>query len=292
MRLARGFGPFGAGGYDPPLHREDFGLPRGWIDGLVLANNGTDATNDIDIAAGVCRSTSNIGPDGVRTTLARHQRDIELAATLVKQLDVTWAPGNNGGRSSSSISDTTWHVYAIGGRGLPDDILLHDGVDPSAVLPAGYTAWRRIGSTIRASAALLSFRQVGDRFSLNSPVLDVNNQSIGTSAVLFTLGSVPAGIVTRALLNVVLNQNSTSTALYVSCPTDTDMSVAGVGTFTAPLSQIGFTNGASGSPAAPIPAQLEVDTDTSRRVRARASSASNTMSIATCGWLDLRGRNS
>jgi hypothetical protein len=36
--------------------REALGyLPRGWIDGLTLSNDTTDATNDIGIAAGCAR---------------------------------------------------------------------------------------------------------------------------------------------------------------------------------------------------------------------------------------------
>lgn len=286
MRLARGFGPFGAGGYDPPLHREDFGLPRGWIDGLVLANNGTDATNDVDIAAGVCRSTSNIGPDGVRTTLARHQRDIELAATVVKQLDVTWAPGNNGGRSSSSISNTTWHVYAIGGRGLPDDILLHDGVDPSAVLPAGYTAWRRIGAVRRESAALAAFEQRGDTFLRATRSADVAATNPGTSAVLAAL-AVPGGVQVEAIIDAhLLNAAGTDSYAVITSPFETDATPAAATFDLGPTAQVSGRSIWS-------TIQKTVRTNTSRQIRYRLShsSVSYTINIWTRGWIDPRGRN-
>src|ERR1700754_1262771 len=68
-------------------------LPRGWIDGLTLSNDGTDATNDIGIASGSARSTSRI-VDGAVSTLTRDQCDIDLPVAIIKQLDVAWAPEN------------------------------------------------------------------------------------------------------------------------------------------------------------------------------------------------------
>jgi hypothetical protein len=58
--------PLGLPG-DGPIHRfeklEAYGwlcLPPGWISGLILSNDGTDATNDIAVSKGVCRSTVNV----------------------------------------------------------------------------------------------------------------------------------------------------------------------------------------------------------------------------------------
>src|SRR5581483_6793069 len=103
-------------------------LPRGYIDGLTIANDTTDAVNDISVAPGCCRSTVNMAFsfDNAPSTLTRHQRDIEFSRTMIKQLDVSWAPENagrsdrSGGRSSAAIANGTWHVFAIGGSGLPD----------------------------------------------------------------------------------------------------------------------------------------------------------------------------
>src|SRR3990167_1953787 len=53
------------------------GLPAGHIYGLTLSNNGTDPTNDIDIATGKARDST----DAV---------DISLASALTKQLDAAW----------------------------------------------------------------------------------------------------------------------------------------------------------------------------------------------------------
>lgn len=65
------------------------------IYGLTLSNNGTDAVNDIDIAAGRCSQLSDAAP-------------LVLASTLTKRLDAAWAVGSgNGGRDTGSIADGT-----------------------------------------------------------------------------------------------------------------------------------------------------------------------------------------
>jgi hypothetical protein len=288
-------GPLGLPG-DGPVQRfearEPQGwLPRGWIDGLILSNDSTDATNDIGISAGCCRSTSNIGPDGIRTTLAKYQADLEIPAAIIKQLDVAWAPENydpengigggarSGLRSSSSISDTTWHVFAIGGFDCPTDILAHDGVDPSAVLPNGYTAWRMIGSVIRASAALLLFTQVGEFFRLKTPTLDVDSSSISTSSTQ-TL-TVPSGLSVRALCNI-FTSHGTAATVYVKHPDDTDTIASAT---AAPLGSAG-TNTTDTTYG-----QVEVYTNTSRQFTVRSSASSTTVRMATLGWWHSRGRD-
>lgn len=74
------------------------GMPRSYLAGAALSNNGTDATNDIDIAAGACRDSTNAV-------------DITIAA-MTKRLDANWAAGTNQGfrNSAAAITDTTYHV--------------------------------------------------------------------------------------------------------------------------------------------------------------------------------------
>lgn len=59
-------------------------LPRSYLAGLALANNASDPTNDIDIAVGEARDSTNAA-------------DITLASALVKRLDAAWAVGTNQG---------------------------------------------------------------------------------------------------------------------------------------------------------------------------------------------------
>lgn len=275
-------------------------LPRGWIDGLVLSSDSTDITNDIGIAAGACRSTVSI-VDGAASTLTRDQRDIEIPIAIIKQLDVAWAPenydregysggGRSGGRSASSISNTTWHVYAIGGPGVPDDILFHDSATQSSVvaaLPGNYTAYRRIGSVLRESAALAPFVQHGDYFHRGAVVADVSAANPGTSAVTRTL-SVPIGI--RVLADVFVAANNAAAAqspeVLLSDLEGTDA------TPSTTHAHISTTVAAAGFPTT-ICLPATVRTNTSAQIRSRASdtSANFTLSITTRGWWDQRDRN-
>ena len=271
-------------------------LPPGHINGLILSNDTTDATNDIAISAGTCRSTSNI-VNGATSTLLRDQIDIELQVSCIKQLDVAWAPraddlngyhsgDRSGGRSSSAISNTTWHVFAIGGAGLAADILLHDGVSPAAVLPDGYTAWRRIGSVLRASAALVTFVQQNDTFLLKTVVRDINVTTSGTSAVLRTL-TVPVGIQVDAIVDVGMTIANGSAANYVlvTSPDQTDSAAA------ATLYTIGSVEDATINVSST--ARLSVRTNTSAQIRTResAGNANHTLRINTSGWVDSRWRD-
>jgi len=67
-------------------------VPLNYISGLNLSNNTTDANKDIDIAAGECGLSD--------TTFA------ELSATMVKQLDATWAVGTNAGGMAVITTET------------------------------------------------------------------------------------------------------------------------------------------------------------------------------------------
>lgn len=84
-----------------PVNADTVPLPRSYLAGLGMANNGTDAINDIDIAAGECRSRDST-------------ENLRLASALTKQLDVAWAVGSAaGGRDVGAIADGTWHLHLI-----------------------------------------------------------------------------------------------------------------------------------------------------------------------------------
>jgi hypothetical protein len=260
-------------------------LPRGWIDGLVLANNAGDATNDIDIAAGVARSTATLTPGG-SSTLAADQHDLELTAAVTKQLDVAWAPGSGGGRSGSALANGTWHAFLIGGRGLKSDVLFHDSISTiGAALPGGYTAWRRVGSILRESAAIVAFVQDGDFFQ-RTPVQDINANNPGTSAVSRTL-SVPTGINVLAELAVELisNNGANTYALFL------DLAIADTAPTTGKAQMVSGPN--TGGGALRTAGTLRVRTNTSAQIRSRLSSsdANTGIQASTLGWWDVRGRD-
>lgn len=247
---------------------------RGHLYGLTLSNNVTDATNDIDIAAG-----SAVDSTGTVSML--------LASSLTKRLDAAWAAGTNqGGLDVGSVTDENYSVFVIR---RPDtgvvDALFSLSVN-SPTLPANYTQFRRVGTIFRGFGVIRPFSQVGDVFLLKTPVLDVNAVNPGTSAVLRTL-SVPAGIVTTALLNVGIENTAASDYFSVLLSsTDTDdvsVSIAGYST-------LGASANVSGG-ARFLSSQAEVRTNTSRQIRSRAmySDANCALYVSTRGWIDTRG---
>lgn len=261
-------------------------LPRGYIDGCILSN-GTDTTNDINIAAGVCRDST----DSV---------DITLPALAGKQLDAGWALGASAGMRNSAIAiaNTTYHIYAVATidniYDQTSDIYAHTSTTVSTVLTAltvesgggSYVYARRIGSIVRAGGTILQFVQRGDKFRLKTPVLDASNtDTANDNAVTITLASLPTGLVLEALLHVVVS--NMSAGAIISALTDTDSAPS---LTVAPLG----TNNISASGTPILGVQVEVFTDTSAQVRFRGSNAAGTAGywIASVGWTDSRGKDS
>jgi len=255
------------------------GMPRGGIAGCILSNNSGDPTNDIDIAAGACRSAAN-------------NFDIAVAA-MTKRLDANWAPGTNQGmrNSAAAITNTTYHIFAVAKADGTQDIYAHTSASPSSALaalgaePGGslYAYARRIGSIMRVGGIIRTFLQWGDYFKWKTTgALDVNGTA-ATSPTNITL-SVPVGIRVMAVLNVRAPFAGSST-VYIA-PTDaTDKTAAAS---TAPLGQIG--NEASGTNA-DQKGQIMVLTDVSAQVSYDGTAAGSSFQVYTDGFYDARGKD-
>jgi hypothetical protein len=252
----------------------------GNIFGLRLSNNVGDATNDIDIAVGEATS--------VNATPASRIRMV-LASALTKRLDASWVTGTNQGGLSSSlaIANTTYHVHLIRVAGV-DDI----GFDTSAtatnlITDHGATSYRRIGSIVRAGAAIRAFVQTGDYFRWSAPVSDYVASSPGASAVTRTL-TVPLGLEVFPL-HVFRATSSGVGGVTQHLVTSLDE------TDTAPsitLFTINLLSDASSAQAAGTYLN-GIKTNTSGQIRTRASSAAGTIvhDGVTFGWIDTRGRD-
>ncbi len=188
--------------------------PFGYLAGLTLSNNGSDAANDIDIAAGVARSAQNT-------------YDLSLAATLTKRLDAAWAvgTGNGGIFTGSKANSTCYHVFLIR---KDADGTIDAGFDTSitaANKPVGYTAYRRLGSIFTdGSGNIRPFQQVGDYFCFKSAVRDVWDAAQNVALVTRTL-TVPLGKFTE--VDVwgywsASNQNDGGLLIIPTFSTDTD----------------------------------------------------------------------
>jgi hypothetical protein len=170
---------------------------QGYLYGLTLSNNVSDATNDIDIAVGSAASD----------TSTYHL--MPLASGLTKRLDSGWAVGTgNGGLDTGSIANTTYHVFLIqrSDTGVVDALFSASATSPT--MPTNYDRKRRIGSIIRSGATILAFRQFGDRFMLSMTVTARSSTSAFADAVLAV--TAPAGIRTRPILTNILSVNAAS----------------------------------------------------------------------------------
>lgn len=249
----------------------------GLLYGLTLSNNSTDATNDIDIAAGVAIDSTNA-------------KFIKLAAGITKRLDAAWAVGTgNGGLDTGSIANTTYHMWLImrSDTGVVD--VLFSASASSPTMPANYDYKRRIGSIIRASATIVAFQQLGDVFRYRVPVMDVDTLNPGTSAVTATL-SVPSGLVLAAIINAFVFQSSgagtggnSDKSLLVTALADAD---------TTPATNVYTVRNINDSTNSGAMASVNVPTNTSAQVRYRMqlSGTGTRVQLTTLGWVDLRGK--
>jgi hypothetical protein len=241
---------------------------RGNIAGLTLSNNGSDATNDIDIAAGSAVDSS------VADVLV-------LASALTKQLDAAWAVGTNaGGLDTGAIANGTYHVFLIKNptTGVVDALFSASATAPT--MPSGYTLKRRIGSIVRASAAIRAFTQQGDNFQWTTLTEDTSTATLDSTAALFTT-AVPLGLKLEGLFSIIVSNGSANRVVIVTSPDQADVAPPG-GNNGSIVTQV--TNNLVG-------VQLRVRTDTSARIRARSDAANTTLRVMTIGWIDTRGRD-
>jgi hypothetical protein len=249
--------------------------PQGYLAGLTLSNNGSDATNDIDITAGVCRDSTNAA-------------DLTLGSSITKRLDATWAVGTNqGGLDTGSIANTTYHVWLIkrSDTGVVDALFSTSASSPT--MPSSYDYKRRIGSIVRTGGAIKAFVQKGDEFLWTVAVQDLaDTTSPGTTAADVTL-TVPVGIQVEALVSM---EAATSAALNTHFSlTSPDVTNAAASSLNSQIYLVGSSAGVilSGS------WQGYVRTSTSAIIRRRCdqSSADVHIAVATNGYRDRRGRD-
>ena len=256
--------------------------PTGHLYGLTLSNNGSDATNDIDIAVGTAR-------DGADSA------NMDLASALTKRLDASWAVGTNQGgldgtESVAGTPDTsTWyHVWLIKrpDTGVVDVLFSESATSPT--MPTNYTLKRRLGAVYNNSSGdIASFTQLGDEFLLGASVTDVAANAPGTSAVTRTL-TVPTGLKVHAKIIASLINNSGSTVAYahISELDRPDEAATIARSFTG-AAAAAAANSSYGNN------HMMVRTNTSAQVRSIVSNlgdANVTLSIVTLGWVDTRGR--
>lgn len=244
------------------------------LTGLTMSN-GTDAVNDINIAAGSC-----VSDDG--TT-------VMTLTAITKQLDAAWAVGTNlGGRDAGAISDNTWHVWVINRTDTNVTDVLFSLSASAPTMPTSYTKKKCIGSIIRLSASLLGFVQLRNQFWLKTSALYTSSANPGTAAFTVTLAQIPTGANFLADLNAqVYDPNLISIASLVS---DLSLTDEGPINYSGAVNSDGPTSASSGSVLGAQGGNKFVRTNTAAQVRARisASNAGTILYIRSRGWIDQR----
>lgn len=111
--------------------------PGGFVNGLTIVNDTTDASNDLVIRVGTARS----GDD---------TENINQGTQLIKQADASWAVGTNAGSlDTGAVGNNTYYIWEIKrpDTGVVDTLTSLSSTAPT--MPANYTLKTLIGQFTR-----------------------------------------------------------------------------------------------------------------------------------------------
>lgn len=147
---------------------------------ITIANNATDANNDIDFSAGNFAFSDKSGEF--------------YASAMTKRLDASWSAGTNqGGLDIGNKANSTWyHCYVIYNliTQVSDFIFSVNATNPT--LPSGYTKYKYLGSVLtNVSGNIIAFTQNNNEFKWNNPIQENFDALITTSNKTLTLTVPP-----------------------------------------------------------------------------------------------------
>lgn len=241
------------------------------IYGLNYANNGSDATNDIDIATGGAMDATGAWW-------------MTLASALTKQSDVGWAVGTNAGwLDTGAVGNSDYYIWLIArsDTGVVDSLCSLSSTAPT--MPANYDYKRLIGWFKRVGGTIVAFHTYetdggGIEMLWDSPTLDVNLANTLTTSRRTDAVKVPLNFSTIAILNVVLNDAGGNVAVYICCPDMTDVAPS---TTAAPL----FNGPRNPSSGVAGDSMMRVRTSAAGLIAARADIATvDLYAVATVGF--------
>jgi len=243
-------------------------IPPGYLHGLTMSNNATDATNDIDVQSGIAASQD-------QTTR------MVLASVITKRLDAAWAVGTgNGGLDTGTVSDQTYHVYLIHRPDTSVTDVIFSASSSMPTLPTNYTKYRRIGSIVRSGSTIVPFYQIGDRFMYKTEI-SAYSSTAATGGTAVNM-SVPTGLVVHPIFRQAQQQGTAGQVV-----TSFSDGVSG-----AIERAIAITNLASEFENISIDGDFA--TNTSAQLTIVVSIGSGTLSTNQTrvqGWYDRRGRD-
>lgn len=238
------------------------------IAGLTYANNVTDATNDLDIAAGAASSSANADM-------------LVLSAGITKRSDASWAVGTNqGALDTGAVGNSDYYIHLIKrpDTGVVDVLFSLSSTSPT--MPANYTLRRLIGWFKRVGGTIVAFETDeisggGLELAWESPTLDIDLASTLTTARRTDAVKVPLNFSTTALLNVS-TADAAVHVVYITCPDTTDVAPS---LTTAPLA----TERAE-IVSSTHQYRLDVRTSAAGLIAARADTTVDTYRVATLGF--------
>lgn len=113
---------------------------QGYSTGLAVTTNGSDATNDIDVAVG--SAAADVSPYNL----------MQLTSALTKRIDASWAVGTNqGGLDTGAVGNSTYYIWLIqrSDTGVVDGLFSLSATAPT--MPTNYDRKRVIGTLTRVS---------------------------------------------------------------------------------------------------------------------------------------------
>src|SRR3990167_5171223 len=252
------------------------------IFGLTYSN-GTDATNDIDFAAGGCVDSTGV-------------IFITCAAMAGKQLDVDWAPGAAAGMRNSgvAIDNVGYYLYAVAKADGTQDYYANTSTNVATVITAlqaetggaDYLYARLIGWIKRVAGTIVAFDTYeteggGLELVWDVPTLDVNLANTLTTTRRTDAVKVPLNFSTIAHLNVILDDAAAQTLAWICCPDVTDAAPSGT---AAPLANLHLLTA-----TVRLTSQLFIRTSATGTIAARSTTATTDLyAVSTQGFMWAR----
>ena len=267
---------------DENLPVSTLAVPRSYLAGLGLT---WQATNQIEIAMGICRDSTDTA-------------NMKLEETLSKEIDSAWEAGDGvGGLDAGNVTGGSWYYVWLIQRsdtGVADALFSSSATAPT--MPADYDLRRRIGAVrTDENGHILEFKQHGDLFLWNTAHLDVDPagaSNITTTDALYTLNYVPIGLGLEALITVHIHNGGAAPTAVIH---PTSVETIGGGDIGDPENDMPNPEEPGANiyvPATGVAVSNErIWVDANAQFYAVSQDADRWLAVYTRGWVDRRGRD-
>lgn len=230
---------------------------------ITIANNTTDANNDIDFSDGNFVFSDFSGQAYV--------------SAMTKRLDANWTAGNNnGGLDTGTKAANTWYYcYAIYNPTTQASDFIFSASNTSPTLPSGFTKIRKIAS-IRTNISG-NIRNGNYSFFVNSYRFEYKTKVLIFQSTTSITGTVvDAECPPLTIAEIIADQSSTTDCSTLITSLDVD-DEAPIHPSYANISSSSQYNGAT---------TLFIRTNSLAQIRRRSSGTSGTLSLRIVGWIE------